>query len=50
MTDEKRLFKAIHSKRKGEPEATFNYIYIKYKPLAKFIVAKYVKNAADIED
>ena len=28
MTDEKRLFRAIHSKRKEEPEATFNYIYI----------------------
>lgn len=50
MTDEKRLFRAIHSKRKEEPEATFNYIYDKYKPLVTFIVAQYIKNDVDIED
>ncbi len=50
MTDEKRLFRAIHSKKKEEPEETFNYIYVKYKPLVTFIVAKYIKNDADIED
>ncbi len=50
MTDEKRLFRAIHSKRKEEPEAIFNYIYRKYKPLVTFIVAQYIKNDADIED
>ncbi len=50
MTDEKRLFRAIHSNKKEEPEETFNYIYVKYKPLVTFIVAKYIKNDADIED
>ena len=50
MTDEKRLFRAIHSKRKEEPEATFNYIYVKYKPLVTFIVTQYIKNDADVED
>lgn len=50
MTDEKRLFRAIYSKRKEEPEATFNYIYVKYKPLVTFIVAQYIKNDADVED
>ncbi len=50
MTDEKRLFRAINSNRKEEPEATFNYIYHKYKPLVIFIAAQYIKNEADIED
>ncbi len=50
MNDESKLFKAIHSKRKEEPEATFSYIYYKYKPLVTFITAQYIKNDADIED
>ena len=50
MTDEKRLYKAIHSNRKEEPEATFQYLYTKYKPLVSFVVAQYVKNEFDIED
>lgn len=50
MSDESKLFKAIHSKKKEEPEATFSYIYYKYKPLVTFIAAQYIKNDADIED
>lgn len=50
MTDEKRLFKAINSDAKEEPQATFQYLYAKYKPLVSFVVARYVKNALDIED
>ena len=50
MTDEKRLFRAIHSGRIEEPEATFQYLYTKYKPLVCFVVAQYIKNGFDIED
>lgn len=50
MTDERRLFMAIHSEREGEPEVTFQYLYAKYKPLVRFVVAQYIKNALDIED
>lgn len=50
MTDEKRLFRAIHSARKDEPEVTFQYLYKKYKPLVRFVVAQYIINALDIED
>lgn len=50
MTDEKRLYKAIHSNRKEEPEVTFQYLYFKYKPLVCFVVAQYVRNEFDIED
>ena len=50
MTDEKRLFRAIQSERKDEPEATFQYLYTKYKPLIRFVVAQYIKNELDIED
>lgn len=50
MTDEKKLFRAIRSKSKEEPEATFQYIYIKYKPLITFVIAQYIKNVSDIED
>lgn len=50
MTDEKRLFRAIQSKRKEEPEITFQYLYTKYKPLVRFVVAQYIKNEFDIED
>ena len=50
MTDEKRLLRAIKSERKDEPEVTFQYLYTKYKPLVRFIVARYVRNRADIED
>lgn len=50
MTDEKRLLRAIQSKRKDEPEVTFQYLYTKYKPLVRFVVAQYIKNEFDIED
>ena len=30
MTDEKRLFRAIHYNLDNEPEETFSYIYEKY--------------------
>ena len=50
MTDEKRIFKAIHSGRLEESEEILQYIYIKYKPLVSFVVAQYVKNKSDIED
>ena len=50
MTDEKRLYRAIHSERKEEPEVTFQYIYAKYKPLVSFVVAQFIKNSSDIED
>lgn len=50
MTDEKRLLRAIQSKRKEEPEITFQYLYTKYKPLVRFVVAQYIKNEFDIED
>ena len=50
MTDEKRLFRAIHYNLDNEPEETFSYIYEKYKPLLMFIVSRYLKNEADIED
>lgn len=50
MTDEKRLFRAIHYNLDNEPEETFSYIYEKYKPLLMFIASRYIKNEADIED
>ena len=50
MTDEKRLFKALHSGKKEEPEVTFQFIYNKYKPLVTFVVAQYIKNESDIDD
>ena len=50
MTDEKRLLRAIHSDKRGEPEATFEYLYTKYKPLVRFVVARYVRNRSDIDD
>lgn len=50
MTDEKRLFIAIHSNKKEEPETTFVYIYNKYKPLLVFIASQYVKDIYDIDD
>lgn len=50
MTDEKRLFRAIHYNLDNEPEATFTYIYENYKPLMFFIASRYIKNEVDIED
>ena len=50
MTDEKRLFRAIHYNLDNEPEETFSYIYEKYKPLLMFIASRYIKNEVDIED
>lgn len=50
MTDEKRLFRAIRSDRKDEPETTFQYLYAKYKPLVSFVVAQYIQNRIDVED
>lgn len=50
MTDEKRLFFALRSTDPKEPKATFQYLFEKYKPLAIFIAARYLKNRADIED
>lgn len=50
MTDEKRLFRAIHYNLDNEPEETFSYIYEKYKPLLMFIASRYIKNETDIED
>ncbi len=50
MTDEKRLKRALSSHEAGEPQATFEYLYTKYKPLAVFIAARYLAERADIED
>lgn len=50
MTDEKRLFRAIHYNLDNEPEETFSYIYEKYKPLLMFIASRYLKSETDIED
>ena len=50
MTDEKRLFRALQSEKKEEPESTFQYLYTKYKPLLRFIAAQYIKDEGDIED
>ena len=50
MTDEKRLFRAIHYNLDNEPEQTFSYLYEKYKPLLMFIASRYIKNEVDIED
>ena len=50
MTDEKRLFIAIHYNLNNEPEETFSYIYEKYKPLLMFIASRYLKSETDIED
>ena len=50
MTDEKRLFRAIHYNLDNEPEETFSYLYEKYKPLLMFIASRYIKNEVDIED
>lgn len=50
MTDERRLEIAVHSDKIDEPKATFQYLYIKYRPLVSFIAARYLRERADIDD
>ena len=50
MTDERRLELAVHSVKPDEPKATFQYLYIKYRPLVSFLAARYLRDRADIDD
>ena len=50
MTDERRLEIAVHSVKPDEPKATFQYLYIKYRPLVAFLAARYLRDRADIDD
>lgn len=50
MTDEQKLFLALHYGGNNEPEATFNYLYNKYKNLLIFIASGYLTNDLDVDD
>ena len=50
MTDEQKLFLALHYGGNNEPEATFSYLYDKYKNLLIFIASGYLANDLDIDD
>lgn len=50
MKEEIRLSKAVSSSNKETICRTFEYFYLKYKPLIAFIISKYVNNSNDIDD